>query len=83
MIGNIIGAVAGNQAAKHIQGIDGTGGAVLGVVATTVLRRLGPVGLVAAAVGGYALKRYADRRKAKQPASAASESSPNTMAPPA
>ncbi|WP_159981727.1 MULTISPECIES: hypothetical protein [unclassified Novosphingobium] len=68
MIGKIIGAVAGNQAAKHVQGIDGTGGAVLGVVATSVLKRLGPVGLVAAAVGGYALKRYSDRRRAAQPA---------------
>ncbi|KMS56116.1 hypothetical protein V474_14110 [Novosphingobium barchaimii LL02] len=81
MIGNIIGAVAGNQAAKHIQGVDGTGGAVLGVVATTVLRRLGPAGLLAAAVGGYALKRYSERRKAKQPAYADSESIPDTIAP--
>jgi hypothetical protein len=35
-----------------------------------VLRRLGPLGLVAAAVGGYAFKRYKDkqaRRPAKQP----------------
>lgn len=66
MIGKIVGAIAGSQVAKHVRGIDGTGGAVLGVAATAVLRRMGPVGLVATAVGGYALKKYADRRKAAQ-----------------
>lgn len=64
MLGKILGAVAGSQVAQHVRGIDGTGGAVLGVAATSVLRRLGPVGLVAAAVGGYALKKHLEKREA-------------------
>ncbi|WP_404477927.1 hypothetical protein [Novosphingobium sp. BL-52-GroH] len=66
MIGKIVGAIAGSQVARHVRGVDGTGGALLGVAATAVLRRMGPVGLIATAVGGYALKKYADRRKAAQ-----------------
>lgn len=69
MIGKIIGAIAGEKIARHVRGIDGTGGALLGVGAATLLRRLGPVGLVAAAAGGYALKRYVEKRQAAVPAS--------------
>lgn len=70
MIGKIIGAIAGEKIAKRVNGIGGTGGALLGVGAATLLRRLGPVGLVAAAVGGYAIKRYAEKRQAGAPADA-------------
>jgi len=66
MLGKILGAVAGSQVAQHVRGIDGTGGAVLGVAATSVLRRLGPVGLAAAAVGGYALKKHMEKREARK-----------------
>jgi hypothetical protein len=73
MIGKLIGAIAGAKAADHVRGVSGTGGALLGAAAPMVLRRLGPLGLVAAAVGGYAYKRYADKqakprtRPARQP----------------
>lgn len=70
MIGKIIGAIAGKNAAKHIRGVDGPGGALLGVGAAAVLRRLGPLGLVAAALGGYAVKRYVHKRETR-PASKA------------
>jgi hypothetical protein len=70
MIGKIIGALAGNQAAKHIQGLNGTGGALLGLAAPALLRRLGPLGLLAAAGGGYAYKKYTDRREAQKRATA-------------
>ncbi|MEE4454634.1 hypothetical protein [Novosphingobium resinovorum] len=63
MFGKILGAIAGSQVAQHVRGIDGAGGAVLGVAATSVLRRLGPVGLVAAGLGGYALKRHLQKRE--------------------
>lgn len=63
MIGKLIGAVAGERIAQHIGGINGTGGALLGAVAPMVLRRLGPVGFIAAAVGSYALKRYYDKNQ--------------------
>lgn len=65
MLGKIVGAIAGRRVAKHVGGVSGPGGALLGVGAATLMRRMGPVGLVAAAVGTYALKRYLD----KQPAS--------------
>lgn len=68
MIGKIIGAIAGEQAARHVAGINGPGGALLGVGAATLLRRLGPVGLIAAAAGGYALKHYLEKRERTVPA---------------
>ena len=67
MIGKLIGAVAGAKATEHVKGVGGAGGALLGMAAPMVLRRLGPMGLIAAAVGGYAYKRYTDK-KAKRPA---------------
>ena len=63
MLGKILGTIAGNQAARHIDGINGPVGAALGMGAATVIRRLGPWGLIAVAVGGYALKRYQDKKK--------------------
>ena len=63
MIGKLIGAFAGAKAASHVRGIGGTGGALLGAAAPAVIRRLGPVTLIAAAAGGYALKRYSDKRQ--------------------
>lgn len=68
MIGKIIGGIAGAKAANHVRGIGGAGGALLGVGTATLLRRLSPLGIVAAVAGGYALKRYADKRDKKRPA---------------
>ncbi|MFT4055753.1 MAG: hypothetical protein QM681_14715 [Novosphingobium sp.] len=51
MFGKVLGAIAGSQVAQPVHG---AGGAVLGVAATSLLRRFGPVGLIAAGVGGYA-----------------------------
>lgn len=65
MLGKILGAIAGSQVAQHVRGVDGPGGAILGVAATSVLRRLGPVGLIAAGVGGYALKKHLEKREAR------------------
>lgn len=64
MIGKILGAVAGSSISKHIDGVGGTRGALLGVGAAALLRRLGPVGLVTAIAGGYALKKYRQKREA-------------------
>jgi hypothetical protein len=62
MIGKVLGAVAGKRLAQHISGVSGPGGALLGVGAASLMRRMGPVGLVAAAVGGWALKKHFDNR---------------------
>ncbi|TDW63054.1 hypothetical protein EDF57_1066 [Novosphingobium sp. PhB55] len=64
MIGKVIGAIAGKRVSSDVSGVGGTGGALLGVGAATILRRLGPVGMVAAAVGGYALKKHLEKREA-------------------
>ena len=52
MIGKIIGAVVGAQAAKASRGIDGTTGAVLGALAVPVARRMKLPALLALAAGG-------------------------------
>ncbi len=64
MIGKLIGAVVGERAARNISGVNGAGGALIGVGTVAVLRRLGPLGLLAAAVGGYALKRHRNKSQA-------------------
>jgi hypothetical protein len=70
MLGKVIGAVVGERLAKQVGGVNGAGGALLGVGAAAVLRRLGPVGMIAAALGGYALKRHYEKQpKARSAAS--------------
>lgn len=64
MLGKLVGAIAGRRVSRHISGINGPSGAVLGVAAATLMRRMGPVGLVAAAVGGWALKRHFEKQEA-------------------
>jgi hypothetical protein len=75
MIGRIIGAIAGAKAAEKSRSMGGATGALVGAVAEPlvrkvgfrVLRRVGPIGWIAAAAGGYALKRYSDRQDAGKP----------------
>jgi hypothetical protein len=71
MIGRIIGAMAGAKAAEHSRNIGGATGALLGAVAVPLvprlIRRLGPIGWIAAAAGGYALKRMNDKQAKPQP----------------
>jgi hypothetical protein len=64
MIGKIIGAIAGKNISQRSNGGSGFGGALIGVGTAAVLRRLGPAGLVAAAVGGYAFKKYREKHEA-------------------
>lgn len=67
MLGKIIGGVLGAKAAKNAGGVDEPGGALLGVAAVAITRRFGLPGMIAAAAGGYALKRYNEKRRAKMP----------------
>ncbi|MFK4870379.1 hypothetical protein [Novosphingobium sp. ZW T3_23] len=66
MIGKIFGAIVGNKAAKHVKGVSGTSGTLLGIAAPVVVRRLGPLGVIAAAAGAYAYKKYSDRREVEK-----------------
>lgn len=63
MLGKIIGGVIGARAARGTRGVDEPGGALMGVAAVALARRFGLPGMIAAAAGGYALKRYKERRQ--------------------
>lgn len=68
MIGKLFGAAVGAKAASSVSGgLGGTGGALLGAGAATVIKRLSPLGLIAALAGGYAVKRYMDKRETRRP----------------
>lgn len=67
MIGKLIGAFVGAKAAQSARGVSGPGGALLGAAAVGMARRMGPVGIIAAAAGGYAIKRYNEKRQARNP----------------
>ena len=62
MLGKILGGIAGARAAGHIRGVDKPGGALLGIGAAALARRFGPLGMIAALAGGYAYKRYNEKR---------------------
>lgn len=62
MIGKIIGAIAGKRMTEDRYGQGGIGGAFLGIGAAAAMRRLGPVALIAAAAGAYAVKQRKDHR---------------------
>jgi hypothetical protein len=63
MIGRIISALVGREMGRR-DGSGGTSGAIKGVVAMSVLRRMGPLGLVLG--GGYVAKKAYDRNKARK-----------------
>ncbi|MDO9487746.1 MAG: hypothetical protein Q7J32_05170 [Sphingomonadaceae bacterium] len=70
MFGRIIGALAGRSIARNVgTTAGGLRGAAIGAALPTVMRRMGPMGMIAAAAGGYAVKRLIDKRRAQQPAS--------------
>lgn len=66
MLGKIVGAMVGERVSRHVSSVSGVGGALLGAGATSVIRRLGPVGLIAAGIGAYALKRHQEKLKAQE-----------------
>ncbi len=61
MIGRIISALVGREMGRRS---GGTSGAVKGVVAMSVLRRMGPLGMILG--GGYAAKKAYDRNRARK-----------------
>jgi uncharacterized protein YcfJ len=71
MIGKIATALIGNKLAKSNlgprAGVSGAvAGAALPVLLNRVGRRMGPMGWVAAAAGGYAAKKIYDRYQARR-----------------
>lgn len=70
MLGKMIGALIGAKAAKRMGTVDQPGSAILGAAAVAMVRRFGIPGMIAAAISGYALKRYNEqsRRINRRPA---------------
>ena len=62
MIGKLIAGAAGAKAARESGG-SGAGGALLGIAGATMLRRLSLPALIALTAGGYALKKWSDKRE--------------------
>ena len=71
MIGKIAAAAIGSKIAQGTPHLSRPGGALLGIVTTSVLRRMGPLA-VAAMAGGWLLSRERDKRS-RQNASARSD----------
>lgn len=82
MIGKIIGAVAGAQAAKHSRNLGGPAGAVLGALAVPIVRRMRFPALLMLGAGGYLIKKLNDRSKAGMagPADGPSTTTPGNRA---
>ena len=68
MFGKILGAGLGAKAAEHTRGIGGPMGAVIGAAAPVLLRRLSIPAMVAIAAGGYAYKKYSEKKEAREAA---------------
>lgn len=66
MFGKIIGAVAGAKAAEHSRNVGGTRGALMGMASASLLRKLSIPAVLAIGAGGYALKKYKDRKDAQE-----------------
>jgi len=63
MLKRIIGAAIGAKLAKNSPAVGGATGAALGAAVPWVLGRLSLPGMIALAAGGYAAKRYMERRE--------------------
>ncbi len=58
MIGRVVSMMAGRSVARTVGGVAaGPAGTVIGLLLPTILRRLGPGGMIAAAVGGHVVRR--------------------------
>lgn len=68
MIGKIIGAAVGHQAAKKSRALGGTTGAVLGAAVPFVLRRMSIPAMLALGAGGWFAKKKLDEKKAEETA---------------
>ncbi len=68
MFSKIIGAIAGSKIAENVRGIGGPGGAVLGVGAATIAKRLSIPALIAISVGGYFAKKHFEKKEAAKTA---------------
>jgi hypothetical protein len=80
MLGKILGGILGARAAEQSGRMGGASGAVLGAVAGSVVRRASIPGLIALTVGGYALKKWKNRRDAEAAKRKSFETPPSAAA---
>lgn len=67
MLGRLVSMMAGRSVARSVGGVAaGPAGVIVGALLPTILRRLGPQGMIAAAVGSYFVKRAMKERVAKR-----------------
>lgn len=64
MIKTILGALVGSELDRGRNGRSGAKGALIGMLATRVATRMGPLGMLLG--GGYVAKKAYDRRKASK-----------------
>ena len=62
MIGKMIGALVGGKMAQNARGIGGPTGAAIGAAVPMVLSRLSIPAMLVMGVGGYAVKKYMDKK---------------------
>lgn len=65
MIGKVIGAFVGDKVARQTSGMGGATGAALGVLATSVIRRMSLPAMIVLGAGGYAAKKLWDKSETK------------------
>lgn len=64
MIGKIVSTMAGRKIAARTPGLSEGQGALIGLAAVTLMRRMGPMGFIAAAGGGWVVSRLMKKRQA-------------------
>ena len=70
MIGKLVGAYFGSKAAQHSREVGGPAGAVLGVLATSVLARMSLPAMIVLGAAGYGAKKLIDKNEATKSGSA-------------
>ena len=78
MIGKILGGIAGAKAAKGSRDVGGAKGALMGAASVGLLRRMSIPALLAIGAGGYAYKKWSDRREAARAKRKTFETPPTT-----
>ncbi len=61
MIGKVIGALVGDKLAKQTGGVSSGSGAIMGVVAASVLRRMSLPAMLAIGAGGFLAKKMSEK----------------------
>ncbi|QPC99264.1 hypothetical protein [Qipengyuania soli] len=81
MFGKIIGAFVGDKLAKQTSAVGGAGGAALGVVAATVLRRMSLPAMIALGAGGYVAKKLIEKNEREKAAKSATTTADPDISP--